>query len=122
MEKALNLKGAMIKGRPIVIKKSNRNITKSNPSKKRKRDQEEQFEVESYEEKQQDYKKTKKQKRERNEPDNQAQKEEEEDNNDIPVKKEVLIQNKNESYVPKKANEEQKAKMKNTDFKKFLNK
>lgn len=124
MEKALSLKGAMIKGRPVVIKKSNRNITKSNSSKKRKREEEgeKNYEQENIEEKQKDYnKKTKKLTKEIKEFENQ-EKYEEFNYATVSVKREDFIQNRNDSYVPKKENEEKKAKMKNTDFKKFLNK
>jgi len=120
MEKALRLKGAMIKGRPIVIKKSNRNITKTNPDKKRKRENEEIFDNNENFQEDKNFINRKKAKTEKYGTVRYEIKEDK--NNSNPIKKEALIENKNTAYVPKKENEQQKLKMKNTDFKKFLNK
>lgn len=117
MEKALNLKGIMIKGRPIVIKKSNRNIT----NKKRKRDDEQDEESLVIDEcknihKNKKFKKFKKD----DEYDEEIKPEGKTEN--VLLKNEVILENKNSSYAPPKEKQESKTKMKNVDFKKFLTK
>lgn len=119
MEKALNLKGVMIKGRPILIKRSNRNITKSNPNKKRKREDDEILN----DQKQNSNKdnKGKKSKKEIKDLEYNENKDEE-NTNQKNLTNEIQIVNKNSAYISKPDKDQKKQKMKNTDFKKFLTK
>jgi len=117
MEKALNLKGAMIKGRSIVIKKSNRNIT----NKKRKRDNEQEGESLVNDEFQ-NFHKNKKFKKLKKDDENLEGIKHKVKEEKVLLKNEPILENKNSSYAPPKVKEESKSKMKNLDFKKFLTK
>ncbi len=118
MEKALNLKSVMIKGRPIVIKKSNRNITYKGIDDNKKRQREEV----NFDEQNMDKKKKEKYKKPKI---NKNSNEIKEVKSELTYKsklQENILENKNNAYAPVKEKLESKNKMKNDDFRKFLNK
>lgn len=126
MEKALNLKGKLIKGRAITIKKSTRNIT---TNKKRPReadlDIEQETSIDNFEVKKNNYNK----KRDVNIKESQItrnnirKKEIKNDNMNLSLNEEK-IENKNNDFMPHETNgtynKQIKKTMKNDDFRKFL--